>query len=68
MKLTHDELVVTSAVMKAAGVAAAAPCDSTAPVAEVSSSVAETAPVANAAVDGAPMMPDVMTKAPDTES
>ena len=55
-------------VMKAAGVAAAAPCDRTAPVADVSKRLADRLPVANAAVEAAPVAPDVIMKAPETES
>ena len=59
---------LVTAAMKAAGVVASAPCERTAPVAEVSLREAASVPVANAAVDGAPVAPDVTTKAADCES
>ncbi len=55
-------------VMNGPGVAAAAPCDNTAPVDCVRSSNGANCPVANAMVDTVPESPDVKMKPPDTES
>jgi hypothetical protein len=54
--------------MNADGDADTAPCDSTAPVAEVSRRSVAIDPVANAAVESGPVIPDVMESAPETES
>ena len=54
--------------MNAAGVVAAAPWLRTAPSAEVNSKVVASEPVAKAAVDGTPVMPEVMMNAPETLS
>jgi hypothetical protein len=68
MKFAHAEFVITSAFMNAAGVVAYAPCERTAPVAEVHANSAAAVPVANAIVDGLPVIPEVTSKLEEIES
>ena len=68
IKFTQLLLTTISAFMNAAGEAAAAPWEITAPVADVSCRPAAAAPVANAMVETGPVMPDVIVKPSEIES
>ena len=68
MNTAQFVVALTTPAMKAAGVAASAPCDTTAPVAAVSFSAADSVPVAKVIVDAGPVLLLSKTKAPLTLS